>query len=58
MTRLCKFVLPFAAAAALAAPGMALACDYHGVSVSLPASESVAQTPAPSTPAPMPGSNG
>lgn len=58
MTRLCKFVLPLAAAAVLAAPGIVLACDYHGVSASLPSSQSVAETPAPATPAPTPGSSG
>lgn len=60
MTRLCKFVLPLAAAATLAVPGIAFAdCSpSHGATASMPAPESVAQTPTPATPAPMPGSNG
>lgn len=58
MPSVCKFILPLAAAAALAVPGVSFACDYHGATASIPSSQSVAEQPVPTPPATPPSGNG
>ena len=58
MHKVWKLILAVSAAAVLAAPSVSFACDYHGVTASVPSSQSVAEQPAPTPPAAPPSGNG